>query len=49
MEGNSFAKLLLLHLIKRQAEGRTTRFPKRSLCESWDASIANAVDLLRES
>jgi hypothetical protein len=32
---SSFAKILLLHLIKRQAEGRTTR--------SWDASIANAV------
>ena len=32
---SSFAKILLLHLIKRQAEGRTTR--------SWDASIDNAV------
>ena len=32
---SSFAKILLLHLIKRQAEGRTNR--------SWDASIANAV------
>jgi hypothetical protein len=32
---SSFAKLLLLHLIKRQAEGHTTR--------SWDASIENAV------
>jgi len=32
---SSFAKILLLHLIKRQAEGRTTR--------SWDASIENAV------
>jgi hypothetical protein len=32
---SSFAKILLLHLIKQQAEGRTTR--------SWDASIENAV------
>ncbi|MEI6063999.1 MAG: DUF29 family protein [Pseudanabaena sp. ELA748] len=32
---SSFAKILLLHLINRQAEGRTTR--------SWDASIENAV------
>ncbi len=32
---SSFAKILLLHLIKRQAEGRTTR--------SWDASVDNAV------
>jgi hypothetical protein len=32
---SSFAKILLLHLIKRQAEGHTTR--------SWDASIENAV------
>jgi hypothetical protein len=32
---SSFAKILLLHLIKRQAEGRTTR--------SWDASIENAI------
>ncbi|WP_434683739.1 DUF29 family protein [Pseudanabaena minima] len=32
---SSFSKILLLHLIKRQAEGRTTR--------SWDASIENAV------
>ena len=32
---SSFAKILLLHLIKRQSEGRTTR--------SWDASIENAV------
>jgi hypothetical protein len=32
---SSFAKVLLLHLIKRSAEGRTTR--------SWDASIENAV------
>jgi len=32
---SSFAKILLLHLIKRQAEGKTTR--------SWDASIDNAV------
>jgi hypothetical protein len=32
---SSFAKILLLHLIKQQAESRTTR--------SWDASIENAV------
>jgi len=32
---SSFAKILLLHLIKRQAEEKTTR--------SWDASIENAV------
>jgi hypothetical protein len=32
---SSFAKILLLHLIKRQAEGRTTR--------SWDASIDNTL------
>lgn len=32
---SSFAKILLLHLIKRQAEGRTTR--------SWDVSIENAI------
>jgi hypothetical protein len=32
---SSFAKILLLYLIKRQAEGRTTR--------SWDASIENAA------
>ncbi|GBF79387.1 DUF29 family protein [Aphanothece sacrum] len=31
----SFAKILLLHLIKQAAEKRTTR--------SWDLSIANAV------
>ncbi len=31
----SFAKVLLLHLIKQQAENRTTR--------SWDLSIKNAV------
>jgi hypothetical protein len=31
----SFAKILLLHLIKQQAEGRTT--------PSWQASIDNAV------
>jgi len=31
----SFAKVLLLHLIKQQAEHRTTR--------SWDLSIKNAV------
>jgi len=32
---SSFAKVLLLHLIKRAAEARTTR--------SWDASIENAI------
>lgn len=32
---SSYAKILLLHLIKRAAEGRTTR--------SWDLSIENAV------
>jgi hypothetical protein len=32
---SSFAKILLMHLIKRQVEGRTTR--------SWDVSIENAV------
>ncbi|MEA5617366.1 DUF29 family protein [Cronbergia sp. UHCC 0137] len=32
---SSFAKILLLHLIKRQAEKKTTR--------SWDVSIENAV------
>ena len=32
---SSFDKILLQHLIKQQAEGRTTR--------SWDASIDNAV------
>ena len=32
---SSFAKVLLLHLIKRAAEGRTTR--------SWDASFENAI------
>jgi hypothetical protein len=31
----SFAKILLLHLIKQQAENRTTR--------SWDLSIKNSV------
>ena len=32
---SSFAKVLLLHLIKRAAEARTTRL--------WDASIENAI------
>ncbi|NJK60743.1 MAG: DUF29 domain-containing protein [Oscillatoriales cyanobacterium SM2_1_8] len=32
---SSFAKILLMHLIKQKAEGRTTG--------SWDASIDNAV------
>ncbi|MEI6331653.1 MAG: DUF29 family protein [Pseudanabaena sp. ELA645] len=32
---SSFAKVLLLHLIKRSAEARTTR--------SWDASVENAI------
>lgn len=32
---SSFARILLLHLIKQKAEERTTR--------SWDASIENAI------
>jgi hypothetical protein len=38
---SSFAKILLLHLIKRQAEGRTTR--------SWGASIENALYEIRKT
>ena len=37
----SYAKILLLHLIKRQAEKRSTR--------SWDLSIANAVDEIQKT
>jgi len=35
----SFLQVLLVHLIKQQAEGRTTR--------SWDVSIHNAADAIR--
>jgi hypothetical protein len=35
----SFLQVLLVHLIKQQAEGRTTR--------SWDVSIRNAADAVR--
>jgi hypothetical protein len=38
---SSYAKILLLHLIKRQAEKRSTR--------SWDLSIANSVDEIRKT
>ncbi|MEB3173740.1 MAG: DUF29 family protein [Cyanobacteriota bacterium] len=38
---SSYAKILLLHLIKRQAEKRSTR--------SWDLSIANAVDEIQKT
>ncbi len=38
---SSFAKILLLHLIKQQAENRTTR--------SWEASIENAVFEIRKT
>lgn len=37
----SYAKILLLHLIKRQSEKRSTR--------SWDLSIANAVDEIQKT
>lgn len=37
----SYAKILLLHLIKRQAEKRSTG--------SWDLSIANAVDEIQKT
>ncbi|AFZ46888.1 protein of unknown function DUF29 [Cyanobacterium stanieri PCC 7202] len=37
----SYAKILLLHLIKRQAEKRTTR--------SWDLSIENSVDEIQKT
>ncbi|MFB2920158.1 MULTISPECIES: DUF29 family protein [Aerosakkonema] len=36
----SYAKILLLHLIKQQAENRTTR--------SWDVSIRNSVREIQE-
>jgi hypothetical protein len=36
-----YAKILLLHLIKRQAEKRSTR--------SWDLSIANSVDEIQKN
>ncbi|HLO50399.1 MAG TPA: DUF29 family protein [Kamptonema sp.] len=36
----SYAKILLLHLIKQQAENRTTR--------SWDISIRNSVREIQE-
>jgi hypothetical protein len=36
----SYAKILLLHLIKQQVEKRTTK--------SWDASIRNAVREIKE-
>ena len=35
----SFLQVLLVHLIKQQVEGRTTR--------SWDVSIHNAADAIR--
>jgi hypothetical protein len=35
----AFLQVLLVHLIKQQAEGRTTR--------SWDVSIRNAADAVR--
>lgn len=38
---SSYAKILLLHLIKRQAEKRTTR--------SWDLSIENAIDEIQKT
>lgn len=38
---SSYAKILLLHLIKRQAEKRSTR--------SWDLSIANSVDEIQKT
>jgi len=38
---SSYAKILLLHLIKRAAEGRTTR--------SWDLSIKNAVNEIQKT
>ena len=37
---SSYAKILLLHLIKQQAEKRSTR--------SWDLSIENAVDEIQK-
>ena len=38
---SSYAKILLLHLIKQQAEKRSTR--------SWDLSIENAVDEIQKT
>ena len=38
---SSYAKILLLHLIKRSAEKRTTR--------SWDLSIKNAVNEIQKT
>lgn len=38
---SSYAKILLLHLIKRSAEQRTTR--------SWDLSIKNAVNEIQKT
>jgi hypothetical protein len=38
---SSYAKILLLHLIKQQAEKRSTR--------SWDLSIANSVDEIQKT
>jgi len=38
---SSYAKILLMHLIKQQAEKRSTR--------SWDLSIANAVDEIQRT
>jgi len=38
---SSYAKILLLHLIKRAAEKRTTR--------SWDLSIKNAVNEIQKT
>jgi hypothetical protein len=37
---SSYGKILLLHLIKRQAEKRTTR--------SWDLSIENSIDEIQK-
>ena len=38
---SSYAKILLLHLIKQQAEKRTTR--------SWELSIENAIDEIQKT
>jgi len=38
---SSYAKILILHLIKRAAEKRTTR--------SWDLSIKNAVNEIQKT
>ncbi len=38
---SSYAKILLLHLIKRAAENRTTR--------SWDLSIKNAINEIQKT